>query len=336
MQNSFYWLDEFFSYFSGIKERSEGTIQEYQYDLELFFRFLKNYRGLAKPDQDFNKIDISDIDAEFLNSIQLSEMYRFVSWLGKQRDNGPAARSRRISALRSFFNYLYVKAKVIDNNPAAELESPKIRKTLPRHLSVEESVNVLKEAANSEDALAERDYCILTLFLNCGMRLSELCGIDLDDIREDTLTVMGKGGKERTIYLNSICLQAIDQYLPHRLEPRADDKDAQNALFISRNRRRISQRAVQNMVKKYIRMAGLDPKKYSVHKLRHTAATLMYQHGHVDLRSLQQILGHSSVSTTEIYTHINDDMLHEAVEKNPLNTYRKSDFKNNDHAADTE
>ncbi len=327
MKNSFYWLDEFFSYFSGIKERSENTIQEYHYDLELFFRFLKQYRGLINPNEEFEEISIEDVDQNFLQSIQLSEMYRFISWLGNERDNGPAARSRRISAIRTFFNYLFTKAKVIEQNPAAELESPKLKKRLPRHLSVDESVNMLSVAANADDMFAERDYCILTLFLNCGMRLSELCGINVQDIREETLTVLGKGGKERTIYLNRVCLQAIDQYLPTRLEPKPDDKDSQNALFISRNRKRISQRAVQNMVKKYILKAGLDPEKYSVHKLRHTAATLMYQHGHVDLRSLQQILGHTSVSTTEIYTHINSDMLHEAVENNPLNSFRMSDFK---------
>lgn len=328
MAKSFYWLDEFFSYFSGIKERSENTIQEYQYDLVLFFSFLKQYRGLVPPDQDFDQIDIGDIDQEFLESVQLSEIYRFVSWLGKERSNGPAARSRRISAIRSFFSFLYSKAKILKTNPASELETPKLKKTLPRHLSVDESLSLLGQAANSDDDFAPRDYCILTLFLNCGMRLSELCSINISDIKEDTLTVLGKGGKERTIYLNTICLQAIDLYLPNRLEPKLEAKNDQDALFISRNRRRISQRAVQNMVKKYIRKSGLDPKKYSAHKLRHTAATLMYQYGHVDLRSLQQILGHASVSTTEIYTHINDDMLHEAVAKNPLNSYRRSDFQN--------
>lgn len=327
MNNSFYWLEEFFSYFSGIRARSAGTIQEYRYDLEMFFRFLKMHRKLVSSEIEFTEIDISDIDDNFIKSIKLSEMYRFVAWLGNERDNGPASRSRRISAIRAFFNFLSTKAKLIDYNPAAELESPKQQKKLPRYLSVEESVSLLTEAANSDDPFSTRNYCILTLFLNCGMRLSELVNIDLDDISEDTLTVMGKGGKERTIYLNTICLQAIEDYLEERLEPK-DDKD-KKALFISRNRRRISQRAVQNLVKKYITQAGLDPDKYSTHKLRHTAATLMYQHGEVDLRSLQQILGHNSVSTTEIYTHINDDMLHQAVENNPLNSFRKSDFTEN-------
>ncbi|NLM19090.1 MAG: tyrosine recombinase XerC [Clostridiaceae bacterium] len=324
MKNTFYWLEEFFSYFSGIKARAPGTIQEYRYDLEMFFRFLKKHRNLVSEDQAFEEISITDIDEEFLRSVKLSEMYRFIAWLGNERDNGPASRSRRISAIRTFYNFLSTKAKIIEYNPAAELESPKQTKKLPRYLSVDESISVLSEAANSDDQFSSRDYCILTLFLNCGMRLSELCSINISDIAEDTLTVMGKGGKERTIYLNSICIQAIDDYLPERLEPKPEEKNA--PLFISRNRRRISQRAVQNIVKKYIVKAGLDPKKYSAHKLRHTAATLMYQHGQVDLRSLQQILGHTSVSTTEIYTHINDEMLHQAVENNPLNLYRKSDF----------
>ncbi|NLJ70111.1 MAG: tyrosine recombinase XerC [Clostridiaceae bacterium] len=327
MNNTFYWLEEFFSYFSGIKARASGTIQEYRYDLEMFFRFLKKHRDLVDQDQAFEEISITDIDEEFLRSVKLSEMYRFIAWLGNERENGPASRSRRISAIRSFYNFLSTKAKIIEYNPAAELESPKQTKKLPRYLSVEESISVLSEAANSDDQFSSRDYCILTLFLNCGMRLSELCSINLSDIAEETLTVMGKGGKERTIYLNSICIQAIDAYLPERLEPKPEEKN--EPLFISRNRRRISQRAVQNIVKKYIVKAGLDPKKYSTHKLRHTAATLMYQYGQVDLRSLQQILGHTSVSTTEIYTHINDEMLHQAVEKNPLNLYRKSDFTNN-------
>ncbi|MGI6560032.1 MAG: tyrosine recombinase XerC [Saccharofermentanales bacterium] len=323
--HSFFWLEEFFSYFSGIKARAPGTIQEYRYDLEMFFRFLKLYRKLVPEDTELEQIDISDIDEDFLRSIALSEMYRFIAWLGNERDNGPASRSRRISAIRTFFNYLSTKAKIIEYNPAAELESPKLPKKLPRYLSIEESVAVLTEAASSDSQFSARDYCILTLFLNCGMRLSELVSINMSDISQETLTVMGKGGKERTVYLNSVCIQAIDDYLPERLKPTRDsDRDA---LFISRNRRRISQRAVQNLVKKYIVKAGLDPKKYSTHKLRHTAATLMYQYGEVDLRSLQQILGHSSVSTTEIYTHINDDMLHEAVENNPLNSYRKTDFK---------
>ena len=277
-----------------------------------------------RGDTELEDIDLSTIDDDYLRSVKLSDFYRFISWLARERDNGPAARSRRISAVRSFFHYLTHKARVLDQNPAAELESPKISKRLPRYLDIEESKRLLETAVNSDSPFATRDYCILTLFLNCGMRLSELVGINLSDIKGDTLTVLGKGNKERTIYLNAICMEALDDYLKERLKPQKQYKDA---LFISRNRRRISQRAVQNVVRKYVIDAGLDPKKYTVHKLRHTAATLMYQYGQVDLRSLQQLLGHQSVATTEIYTHISDDMLHQAVAKNPLNTLRRRDLE---------
>ncbi|HAL73492.1 MAG TPA: recombinase XerC, partial [Clostridiales bacterium] len=202
---------------------------------------------------------------------------------------------------------------------AAELESPKLLKRLPRHLSLEESQQLLETAAGGESELTSRDYCILTLFLNCGLRLSELCGINLSNIRGDTLIVLGKGGKERTIYLNGACLEAIDQYRQDRPKTGLKTPDA---LFVSRLGQRISPKTVQYLIKKYIRAAGLDPARYSVHKLRHTAATLMYKYGKVDIRALQVILGHVSVSTTEIYTHVDQEGLHRAVEQNPLNKVR--------------
>ena len=200
---------------------------------------------------------------------------------------------------------------MLETNPMASLESPTIRKTLPVYLTADDSVKLL-EAVQGE--YAERDYCILTLFLNCGLRVSELVGLNLTDFQRDTVRVTGKGGKERTVYLNEACADAINQYLPHRLRPHDRDK---NALFISRNRNRISVQTVKWLVKKYVGQAGLNTHKYSAHKLRHTAATLMYQNG-VDIRTLQTILGHTSVSTTMIYTHIEDSSLREAAQKNPL------------------
>lgn len=323
MQESFSYLDQFMDYFSGIRERSRATVREYRYDLQLFFRFLKRERGLVAKDVPFEEIPLQDIDLSFLQSVRLSDFYRFISWLGTERRNGPAARARRVSALRSFFSYLTVKLHVLESNPTAELEMPKQNKRLPRYLELDEAQDLLKGAAQSAERYSQRDYCILVLFLNCGLRLSELVGIDLPDIKGDTLRVVGKGNKERTVYLNGLAVEAIRLYLEERLPSLKDPK----ALFISRNRRRISQRAVENIVKKYLLQAGLDPARYSAHKLRHTAATLMYQYGQVDLRSLQQILGHESVATTEIYTHINSEMLHAAVEKNPLNELRKEDLQ---------
>lgn len=323
IRSTFHWMEEFLDYFSGVRERTANTMKEYRYDLILFFRWLKLERGLVPRNTEWEDIDLGDIDEAFLRKIKLSELYRFVSWLAIERKNGPAARARRISALRSFFRYLHGKVKVLEQNPAAELELPKRMKSLPRYLDMDESLALLRAAAGSDEKSSARDYCILTLFLNCGMRLSELCGIDVTDIHENRLTVLGKGRKERTVYLNRVSMEALQQWLLERVPARRPDE---NALFVSRNRRRISQRAVENVVKKYIMAAGLDPARYSPHKLRHTAATLMYQHGQVDLRSLQQILGHESVATTEIYTHINDPMLQQAVEKNPLNEFRIKDL----------
>lgn len=315
-QDTFPRLDAFFDYFMGVRERSPKTIREYRYDLRLFFRWLKKEKRLVPTSLLLDEIPLSDIDDTFLNEVRLQDLYRYLSWLVQERQEGASARSRKVSSLRSFFNYLSTKIQVIEQNPTEGLESPKKAKALPRYLDLSESQQLIRQVAHSDDPSRYRDYCILVLFLNCGMRLSELCGIDVNDIKDGTIRVTGKGNKERTLYLNALCLEALEHYIPHRIKP--SDPHCQ-ALFTSRNRRRISQRAVENLVKKHLQNAGLDPRRYSAHKLRHTAATLLYQYGSVDLRSLQQILGHESVATTEIYTHVNNGMLQEAVDRNPLN-----------------
>lgn len=318
--DSFARLEEFLGYIQAILERSEGTVRQYRYDLVLFFRFLlAEDRSLQPEDPAWETIDISGVNDSLLRSLQLSDLYSYISWLAVTRKTAPATRARRTSSLRSFFDYLTTKAGVLEENIAANLESPKQVKRLPRHLSLEESRELLTAASRDASPLSSRDYCILTLFLNCGLRLSELCNINMSSWRHDTLVVLGKGKKERTIYLNGACIAAMETYLPDRIEPIKEDKDA---LFISRLGKRVTPRAVQNIIKKYILSAGLDPDRYSTHKLRHTAATLMYQYGQVDIRSLQALLGHASVATTEIYTHIDQGALHEAVEQNPLNLER--------------
>ncbi len=318
--NTFPRLEEFLGYIQAILERSEGTVRQYRYDLILFFRFLiADDRSLQPEDEAWDGIDISIVDDSMLRSLQLSDLYAYITWLAAVRKTAPSTRARRTSSLRTFFDYLTSKAHVLSENIAANLESPKQVKRLPRHLSLEESRELLMAASNENSRFSSRDYCILTLFLNCGLRLSELCGIDLSSWRGDTLTVIGKGNKERTIYLNGACIKSMEDYLPDRITPVSQDRDA---LFISRLGRRVTPRAVQNIIKKYILSAGLDPERYSTHKLRHTAATLMYQYGEVDIRSLQALLGHSSVATTEIYTHIDQRALHDAVEQNPLNQER--------------
>ncbi len=309
-------LRDFINYLSAIKGKSETTLHAYQYDLRLFFRFILMDRGAVvlpdDSDETFHTIDISGVDAQTLADVDLNELYAFLSYVGRDRANKAHARARKVACLKSFFNYLVSKAKLLDKNPTSELDSPKILKRQPRYLNLEESRHLLDSI---ESRSFERDYAIITLFLNCGMRLSELVSINLKDIRDERLTIMGKGGKERTVYLNKACQSAIEAYLKVRPVEGVQDR---NALFLSERKRRVGKTTVQHIVKKHIGNAGLDTKKYTTHKLRHTAATLMYKHGDVDIRALQEILGHESISTTEIYTHVDDKRLREAVDSNPL------------------
>jgi integrase/recombinase XerD len=305
-------IRDFLNYMLTIKGKSENTILEYFYDLRVFLKFMKLHKHAVDSSIAFDDITIHDIDIEFIKLITLSDLYEFMSYLSRERDNKSSSRARKVASIKSFFNYLTTKAKLLNYNPTSELESPKIYKRLPRYLNIEESKKLL---ATIDGKHKERDYAIITLFLNCGLRLSELVNININNIKKDTLTVIGKGDKERTIYLNNACVKAINTYL--RVRPVNNVKD-KNALFISERRQRISNKTVQYIVKKYISLAGLDPERYSVHKLRHTAATLMYKHGNVDIRALQQILGHESVSTTEIYTHVDNTQLRNAVDSNPL------------------
>ncbi|MDF2502871.1 MULTISPECIES: tyrosine recombinase XerC [Clostridium] len=311
-------VNDFLNYLGTIRGKSENTIYNYKIDLTLFFRFLKLYKGQVNKNADFNEIFIGDIDDEFIKNISLSDLYAFISFTENFRNNSNYARARKVATLKSFFKYLSSKAKILKENPTLELESPKIHSRNPIYLSLEQSKELLY--AVKGEKYEKRDYCILILFLNCGMRLSELVGINISKIKNDTLSIIGKGNKERTVYLNNICIKAIENYMSIRNEQlekvSREDKDA---LFLSRNNKRISKRTVEITVKKYIKKANLDSDKYTPHKLRHTAATLMYKYGDVDIRSLQQILGHESVSTTQIYTHVDNEKLREAVKSNPLN-----------------
>lgn len=275
------------------------------------------YKGKVNSDSvEFEDIDISVIDDEFLRGIKLRDLYAFLSFTEKYRDNSSYARARKVATLKSFFKFLFGKAKVITENPALELESPKINKRHPVYLTLNQSIHLL-ESLNKNDKNYSRDYCILMFFLNCGMRLSELCSIQIDKIRDDTLTIIGKGNKERTVYLNDACLKALANYLNVRDDSKALP-DNKKFLFLSSRNGPINKRTVEIMIKKHITNAGLTDDKYTPHKLRHTAATLMYKYGNVDIRSLQSILGHTNISTTQIYTHVDDDSLRDAVKSNPL------------------
>lgn len=318
-------LRDFLIYHETIRGHSKATVDEYYLDLRTFFRFLKLSRGLVPRTAEFEEISISDVDVSFVAAVTLTEVYDFLAYLSRDRIKqansqepeyglSAASRARKISAIRSFFKYLTVKAKLLDENPVQDLDSPKIPKTLPRYLTLEESQRLLLAVDGKNK---ERDYCILCIFLNCGLRISELVGLNVSDYRGESLRVVGKGNKERTVYLNDACRDAIDNYLSVRkllAPPRV------TAMFLSNRRARMSCDSVQVMVKKNLTKAGLDASLYSTHKLRHTAATLMLQNG-VDVRTLQEVLGHENLNTTQIYTHIDNAELRTAAEANPLSHF---------------
>ena len=315
------FLNSFLDYSITILNKSPNSIKEYNYDLAMFLKYIMIHFKQT-DEKEFKDIDISSFSVELLKKITLNDIHSFVSYLAVDLRAKPATRARKISSIRIFFKYLTAKAHILSENPAQDLETPKQGKRMPKYLTLEESHKLLDIASNEDNRNHERDYAITTLFLNCGMRLSELIGINIPDIEFDEcrMTVIGKGNKERTIYLNKACMKAISEYLNVRPKERIKP-DSRNALFLSERRERISRRTVQQIIEKELRASGLDTNKYSVHKLRHTAATLMYQYGNVDIRALQELLGHESISTTEIYTHVSNDQVRSAVESNPLSNY---------------
>ncbi len=311
------FVNSFLDYSVTILNKSPNSIKEYNYDLTMFLRFIKLHFHLT-DETNFKAIKINDMTIDTIKKITLDDIHAFISYLTREYNSKATTRARKVSTIRIFFKYLSRKANLLEVNPAQDLETPKLDKRLPKYLSLDDSRKLLDVTLNEDNRNSERDYA--TLFLNCGMRLSELVGINLQDIdfRDCKLNVIGKGNKERTIYLNKACMKAIADYLEVRPKQgiKHDSKFSEKALFLSE--RKTSNRTVENVVTKQLQLAGLDTKKYSVHKLRHTAATLMYQYGQVDIRALQELLGHESIATTEIYTHVSNDQVRNAVERNPL------------------
>ena len=301
-------------YYRNIKGRAQKTVDEYCMDLRTFFRFMKRFRGLVPADTPLEEISVQDIDLAFIKTISTMDIFEFMNFVADERSNMSSTRQRKSSSLKSFFGYLSVHEGLLESNPTENLTPPKKAKKLPRFLTLEQSIELLNAVEGPDKA---RDYCILTLFLNCGMRLSELVSLNLSDVihNNNTLRIVGKGNKERMVYLNDACLSAIDAYV--KVRPKDDVVD-RYALFLSNRGTRISPKTVQAMVNKYLTKIGLGGAGYSVHKLRHTAATLMYRHGHVDIRVLQDILGHENLGTTEIYTHTSSTQMEDAINSNPL------------------
>ena len=312
------FLNSFLDYTATILNKSQNTVKEYNYDLNTFLKYIL-YHFKMTNEKDLKQISIRNMSLETISKITLDDIHSFLFYLTNTYNSKAATRARKVSSIRVFFNYLCNKAGLIEKNPAQNLETPKLDKRIPKYLTLDDSKKLLEAVNDMDDRNKERDYAIITLFLNCGMRLSELVGINIKDINfnDQKLNVIGKGNKERTIYLNSACMNAVNKYLAVR--PHNNVKyDSKDALFLSERRERISNRTVQYIVKQELKRAGLDTNKYSVHKLRHTAATLMYKYGNVDIRALQELLGHESISTTEIYTHVDNSQIRNAVESNPL------------------
>lgn len=312
------FLNSFLDYTATILNKSQNTVKEYNYDLNTFLKYIL-YHFKMTDKKDLKQISIRNMSLDTVSKITLDDIHSFLFYLTNTYSSKAATRARKVSSIRVFFNYLCNKAGLIEKNPAQNLETPKLDKRIPKYLTLDDSKKLLEAVNDMDDRNKERDYAIITLFLNCGMRLSELVGINIKDINfnDQKLNVIGKGNKERTIYLNSACMNAVNKYLAVR--PHDNVKyDSKDALFLSERRERISNRTVQYIVKQELKRAGLDTNKYSVHKLRHTAATLMYKYGNVDIRALQELLGHESISTTEIYTHVDNSQIRNAVESNPL------------------
>lgn len=315
-------ITDYLNYLKSIRGLSSNTIKEYSYDLNLLIRFMivrKIYYGnIVKFNKEFNDDEINSIiNPSFFETLTLQDFYSYLSYLDNEKNDTASTRSRKISAIKSFYKYLYSEIEVINSNVSEKLTNPKISQRQPVYLTLTETERLLDTINNEKnDFLRSRDLAIVFTFLTTGMRLSELVSINITDIVNDHFNIIGKGNKERTVYLTDNCLQLIYSYIIVRAKY-IEDKDI-DALFISTRKKRISNRAVQSTIDKYLKKAGFDTSIYSTHKLRHTAATLMYKYGNVDIRALKDILGHSNVSTTQIYTHLDDDDLKNAVNKNPL------------------
>lgn len=318
-------LREYLGYMETVKGRSANTVNGYFIDLRTFFRFLLIQRGICKSNSD-TPPDIRLVDLDLIRTVTLADLFEFMNYSKSERDNSNVTRARKVSSLRQFFHYLTEISHKLDDNPAKNLSAPKLPSRMPKHLTLDQSLQLLQVAGQGK--YAERDYCIITLLLNCGLRRAELAGLNRTDVRDDdTLRVIGKGNKERILYLNEACQKALAAYLPKRpLEGTKDKK----ALFYGHTKDRISLQGVHYIVKGYLKQVG-GAEDFSTHKLRHTAATLMYQQGGVDLLVLKEMLGHKNLGTTEIYTHTSNEQLRRAADANPLSSVKPPKPKKNDN-----
>ena len=318
------YLDAFLVNLKVIKDRSDRTEEAYYIDIRTFLRYLRLIHGDVPEDAEFESLEIKDVPIDWLKTFTLTDAYSYLKYLKDERKNSVKTRARKATAIKQLFHFLCKKSGIIEEDPLNDLELPHINQSLPKYLTLDESLELLQNM-NKDSKNYTRDYCILVLFLNCGMRLSELVGLNLNDYSEEngTLRLLGKGNKERIVYLNNACINSLNDYLQVRRQIVPRSAEHKNAMFFSANRTRIARRRVQQIVEENINLAGLGNKGITTHKLRHTAATLMYQHGNVDTLVLKDILGHKSIATTEIYTHLSNQNLKDAADANPLANVKK-------------
>ena len=314
-----YYLNDFLTYMKVVKDRGERTVEAYYIDIRTFLRYL-NIKHKKAVNEDFSEITIEDTPLEWVENFSLNDAYVYLGYLSQQRNNSVTTRARKCSALKQFYSYLHKKAALIKNDPMVDLELPRIKQSLPKYLTTDQSIQLLK---NVDSKHKQRDFCMLVLFLTCGMRLSELVGLDMNDYSKEnrTLRLFGKGRKERIVYLNDVCIDALEDYI-NNYRPKVDEK----AIFLSANKTRINKRRVQQIVEEQLKLAGLSNLGITTHKLRHSAATMMYKNG-VDTLVLKEVLGHKSIATTEIYTHISNSELQKAAEASPIAGLKSNDNK---------
>lgn len=328
-------VQDFLDYLLTVKGYSQHTLNSYKYDLVWLLRFFQLRQGKVDLDElererkngtsfiDYTLIDVSDITIDEIKKIRFPDLYAFIGFTARELNNSENSRKRKVTVIKRFFRFLHITQHLIDENPAEELEAPKIGRPLPRYLTLEQSQNLLDAPTGRHSV---RDKAILTIFLNTGLRVSELCNIQLNDIQSEMLHVTGKGNKDRTLFLNDACLQALAEYLPIREDQIAEQHIDLDYLFISQKGTQFSTRGIEHMIEKYVKSIGLNPRTYTVHTLRHTAATLMHRYGNIDIKTLQQVLGHESTQTTEIYTHLENSEIQEAINSNPLSHYKTDKY----------
>lgn len=313
-------VQDFLSYLVGIKNQSRNTAYEYSIDLRAFFEFyLTRHKNAAKDDsRDDAYLHMTIADVQNIDRIDIADYLYYMSNKGL----APATRARKLASVRAYFDYMCYKTYRLEDNPCEMVESPAFKRKLPVFLTEEDCLELLEAIRHSLDKNTARDYLIITLFMCCGLRIDELVGVNVGDIRPYQesgadglqLVVTGKGSKQRTIYLPQLCIEAYHNYADKRPEPK-DRRE--KALFISQKGQRLSHRAIERMVKKYFVKANLDATRLSPHKLRHTAATNMLN-ANTDIRVIQQALGHETLQTTQIYAHVSNASLREAFLNNSL------------------